>query len=81
MNFIWISFDLFLHSFADKSFNDMVPQLIPREPVNIDGVKAGFTSVRPNISSIPIVQHHEIDIDPTRDAPIAVFDGKFSSLN
>ena len=53
----------------------MVPQLIPREPVNIDGVKAGFTSVRPNLSAMPMTQQLEIDIDPTRDAPMAEFDG------
>jgi hypothetical protein len=60
----------------DKTLNDVVPQLIPREPVNIDGVKAGFTSVRSNIHQLQIHHHVDIDIDPTNDAPLAVFDGK-----
>jgi hypothetical protein len=52
----------------------MVPQLIPRDPVNIDGVKAGFASVRSNILHLHPT-HPDIGIDPTNDAPIAVFDG------
>jgi hypothetical protein len=50
--------------FLDKTLNDMVPQLIPRDPVNM---KPGFLSMRTNI---------DIEFDPTNDAPIAVFDGK-----
>jgi hypothetical protein len=59
----------------DKTLNDMVPQLIPRDPVNIDGIKVGFNSIRSNI-------HYNIDgeFDPTNDAPIAVFDGTKKSL-
>lgn len=58
---------------VDKTLNDMVPQLIPRDPVNSDGVKAGFNLIRSN------VQVHEtvnVEIDPTNNAPIAVFDGR-----
>jgi len=46
----------------------MVPQLIPRDPVNM---KSGFNSIRTNISN-----NIDIEFDPTTDAPIAVFDGK-----
>ncbi|UJR28556.1 hypothetical protein I4U23_009790 [Adineta vaga] len=52
-----------------KTLNTMVPQLIPREPVNIMGMKAGFNSIRSNIQD-----NLQIEIDPTSDAPIAVFD-------
>lgn len=58
----------------DKKLNDMVPQLIPREPVNINGNKPGFNSIRSNI-----LNNNVIDIDPTKNAPIAVFDGKDNS--
>jgi hypothetical protein len=50
----------------------MVPQLIPRDPVNIDGVKPGFNSIRSNIQTNEIIN---VEIDPTSNAPIAVFDG------
>lgn len=53
--------------------NDVVPQLIPREPVNIDGVKPGFNTIR---SNIPTNENIHVEIDPTSNAPIAVFDGK-----
>ena len=59
--------------YIDKTLNDMVPQLIPRDPVNSDGVKPGFNSIRSNIQLNETVN---IDIDPTNNAPIAVFDGK-----
>ncbi|CAF1250354.1 unnamed protein product [Adineta steineri] len=52
-----------------KTLNDMVPQLIPREPINMNGVKPGFNSIRTNIQNTI-----DIEIDPTNDAPIAVFD-------
>lgn len=58
----------------DKTLNDMVPQLIPREPVNIDGVKPGFNTIRSNIQTNETTVH--VEIDPTSNAPIAVFDGK-----
>ena len=51
----------------------MVPQLIPREPVNIDGVKPGFNTIRSTIQTNETIH---VDIDPTSNAPIAVFDGK-----
>lgn len=51
----------------------MVPQLIPREPVNIDSVKPGFNLIRSNIQPNEIIN---VEIDPTSNAPIAVFDGK-----
>jgi hypothetical protein len=50
----------------------MVPQLIPRDPVNIDGVKAGFNSIRANFQTNATIH---VEIDPTSNAPIAVFDG------
>jgi hypothetical protein len=59
----------------DKTLNDMVPQLIPRDPVNIDGVKPGFNTIRSTIQTNETIQ---IDIDPTSNAPIAVFDGNKS---
>lgn len=59
--------------FLDKTLNDVVPQLIPREPVNIDGVKPGFNTIR---SNIPTNESIHVEIDPTSNAPIAVFDGK-----
>jgi hypothetical protein len=46
----------------------MVPQLIPREPVNM---KPGFLSMRSNISN-----NIDIEFDPINDAPIAIFDGR-----
>lgn len=49
----------------------MVPQLISREPVNMNGIKPGLNSMRSNIQN-----NFHVDIDPTSDAPIAVFDGK-----
>jgi len=49
----------------------MVPQLIPRDPVNM---KSGFNLIRTNISN-----NIDIEFDPTTDAPIAVFDGKIIS--
>ncbi|CAF0948059.1 unnamed protein product [Adineta ricciae] len=52
-----------------KTFNDIVPQLIPREPINSIGMKPGLSSIRSNIQD-----NLEIEIDPTSDAPIAVFD-------
>ena len=51
----------------------MVPQLIPRDPVNIDGVKPGFNTIRSTIQTNETIH---VDIDPTSNAPIAVFDGK-----
>ncbi|CAF1523170.1 unnamed protein product [Adineta steineri] len=54
-----------------KTLNDMVPQLIPRDPVNLDGVKPGFNSI---LSNIQINETTNIEIDPTNNAPIAVFD-------
>jgi len=54
----------------DKTINDMVPQLIPRDPVNM---KSGFNSIRTNISN-----NIDIEFDPINDAPIAVFDGKIN---
>lgn len=51
----------------------MVPQLIPRDPVNIDGVKPGFNSIRSNIQAAEGIT---VEIDPTNNAPIAVFDGR-----
>ena len=57
--------------FLDKTFNDIVPQLIPREPINNVRMKSGLSSIRSNIQD-----NLEIEIDPTSDAPIAVFDGK-----
>ena len=57
----------------DKTLNDMVPQLIPREPVNIDGVKPGFNTIRTTIQTNEMIH---VEIDPTSNAPIAVFDGK-----
>ncbi|CAF1306275.1 unnamed protein product [Rotaria magnacalcarata] len=54
-----------------KTLNDMVPQLIPRDPLNSDGIKPGFNSIRSNIQ---INETINIDIDPTSNAPIAVFD-------
>jgi hypothetical protein len=51
----------------------MVPQLIPRDPVNM---KSGFNSIRTNISN-----NIDIEFDPITDAPIAVFDGKIISKN
>jgi hypothetical protein len=54
----------------DKTINDMVPQLIPRDPVNM---KSGFNSIRTNISN-----SIDIEFDPINDAPIAVFDGKIN---
>jgi hypothetical protein len=53
----------------------MVPQLIPREPININGVKPGFNSIRANIQN-----NIDVEIEPTSDAPIAVFDGKIFPL-
>ncbi len=50
----------------------MVPQLIPREPVNIDGIKPGFNTIRSNIQ---INETIHVEIDPTNNAPIAVLDG------
>lgn len=50
----------------------MVPQLIPRDPVNIDGIKSGFNSIRSNIQTTETLH---VEIDPTSNAPIAVFDG------
>ena len=61
----------------DKTLNDVVPQLIPREPVNIDGVKPGFNTIR---SNIPTNESIHVEIDPTSNAPIAVFDGKIPSF-
>ncbi len=52
----------------------MVPQLIPRDPVNIDGIKPGFNTIRSNIQTNETIH---IDIDPTNNAPIAVFDGNY----
>jgi hypothetical protein len=51
----------------------MVPQLIPRDPVNIDGVKPGFNTIRSTVQTNETIH---VDIDPTSNAPIAVFDGK-----
>jgi hypothetical protein len=59
----------------DKTLNDMVPQLIPREPVNVNGVKPGFNIIRANIQN-----NIDVEIEPTSDAPIAVFDGKIFPL-
>jgi len=50
----------------------MVPQLIPRDPVNNDGVKPGFNSIRSNIQTNETI---DVEIDPTSNAPIAIFDG------
>jgi hypothetical protein len=50
----------------------MVPQLIPRDPVNLEGVKAGFNSLRAHIQTNETIN---VEIDPTSNAPIAVFDG------
>ncbi len=50
----------------------MVPQLIPRDPVNSDGVKPGFNSIRSNIQTNETI---DVEIDPTSNAPIAIFDG------
>lgn len=58
----------------DKTLNDMVPQLIPRDPVNLDGIKPGFNTIRSTIQTNEI---NHIEIDPTNNAPIAVFDGNF----
>ncbi|CAF3491826.1 unnamed protein product [Rotaria sp. Silwood1] len=52
-----------------KTLNDMVPQLIPRDPVNMDGIKSGFNSIRSNIQN-----NIDVEINPTSNAPIAVFD-------
>ncbi len=52
----------------DKPLNETIPQLIPRDPVNM---KSGFNSIRTNISN-----HIDIEFDPTNDAPIAVFEGR-----
>jgi hypothetical protein len=54
----------------------MVPQLIPRDPVNSDGVKPGFNSIRSNIQTNEIIN---VEIDPASNAPIAVFDGIVTS--
>ena len=66
-------------SILDKALNEVVPQLIPRDPVNSDGVKPGFNSIRTNP-----YHHADAEIVPTGDAPMAIFDGKavllFSSL-
>lgn len=56
----------------DKTLNDVVPQLIPRDPVNIDGVKPGFNTIR---SNIPTNESIHAEMEPTNNAPIAVFDG------
>jgi len=40
--------------------------------VNSDGVKAGFNSIRSNIQ---INETINVEVDPTNNAPIAVFDG------
>lgn len=61
--------------FIDKTFDERVPQLIPREPVNIEAMKAGFNSNRLNLHPNQPQAQNEITIDPTTDAPIAVFDG------
>ena len=50
----------------------MVPQLVPRDPVNNNSIKPGFNSVRSNIQ---INEPSHIEIDLTNNAPIAVFDG------
>ncbi|CAF4549590.1 unnamed protein product [Rotaria sp. Silwood1] len=54
-----------------KTLNDMVPQLIPRDPVNNDGIKPGFNLIRSNIQTNETIN---VEIDPTSNAPIAVFD-------
>ncbi|CAF0748398.1 unnamed protein product [Rotaria sordida] len=50
-----------------KTLNDMVPQLIPRDPVNMNSIKSRFNSIRSNIQN-------NIDINTISNAPIAVFD-------
>ncbi|CAM4749618.1 unnamed protein product [Rotaria magnacalcarata] len=52
-----------------KALNNTVPQLIPREPVNMSGIKPGFNSIR---SIIP--NHNGTEIDLPNNAPIAIFD-------
>ena len=56
----------------DKTLNDVVPPLIPRDPLNSDVLKAGFNFIRP---AIPTNEGMQVEIDPTSNAPIAVFGG------
>lgn len=41
--------------------------------MNIDGVKPGFNTIR---STIPTNETIHVELDPTSNAPIAVFDGQ-----
>ena len=52
----------------------MVPQLIPRDPVNSNGVKMPFHSLR---TTLQMNETINVEIDPTTSAPIAVLDGSF----
>lgn len=57
---------------VDKTLNDVVPPLIPRDPLNSEVLKAGFNFARP---AMPTNEAIQVEIDPTSNAPIAVFDG------
>ena len=59
---------------VDKTLNEMVPQLIPRDPVNSNGVKMPFHPLRTTVQTNEPIN---VEIDPTTSAPIAVLDGMF----
>ena len=50
----------------------MVPQLIPRDPVTTAGVKMPANLIRTTVQDSETIN---IEMDPTRNAPIAVLDG------
>lgn len=62
---------------VDKTLNEMVPQLIPRDPVNSNGVKMPFHPLRTTLQTNETIN---VEIDPTTSAPIAVLDGLFLLL-